>query len=162
MFAYSSAINSKLEALLAEYSKSHQNKVNVAIHWVFEPLAILAILALSSGLPIPFMGGTPAYSGMVLLELGLLVYYARLSPSLAIVLALFASIFTCLIMLAMAVIPVPVWQVALPLFVVSWVALFLGHRIEGNFPSVFRNPNIVFVGPLWLLAQTSLVQEKID
>ncbi len=161
MFAYSKAINSKLEAMLAEYSKSHQNQFNVAIHWIFEPLAILAVLALFWDLPIPFMVEVPAINGMVLLELALLVYYARLSPLLAIVMVFIAITFTSLIMLVASVITVPIWQFALPLFVVSWVALFLGHRIEGNFPSVFKNPHIVFIGPVWLLAQTGLVQEKI-
>jgi uncharacterized membrane protein YGL010W len=162
MFAYSTAINSRLEAMLAEYAKSHKNKINVFIHWIFEPLAILAVLGLFWNLPISFMVAIPAINGMVLFELTLLCYFAWLSPPLAIVLAFFAIIFSCLIILFAAFVTVPLWQFALPLFVVSWTALLLGHRIEGNFPSVFKNPYIIFIGPVWLIAQTGLVQGKID
>jgi uncharacterized membrane protein YGL010W len=162
MFSYSTAISSRLEAMLAEYSKSHQNKINVFIHWIFEPLVILAVLGLFWNLTIPFTVVTPTINSMVLFEFTLLCYFAWLSPPLAIVLAFLAIIFSCLIILFAAAITVPLWQFALPLFVFSWIALLLGHIIEGNFPSVFKNPYIIFIGPVWLIAQTGLVQEKTD
>ncbi|MEP5730888.1 MAG: hypothetical protein ABJL67_16145 [Sulfitobacter sp.] len=34
---------SKLDRLLDEYDESHRHPLNVAIHWVAEPLAILAL-----------------------------------------------------------------------------------------------------------------------
>jgi uncharacterized membrane protein YGL010W len=162
MFAYSTAINTRLEKLLAEYGESHRNKTNLLIHWIFEPLAIWAILALSWSIPIPFgMVEVSGINAMTLLELCLLAYFACLSLPIAFVLAFFAIIFSYLVTLIAAFITVPVWQFALPLFVVSWIALLLGHRIEGNFPSVFKNPHMMFIGPVWLLTKTSLVRKKM-
>jgi uncharacterized membrane protein YGL010W len=161
MFAYSTAISSRLDRLLAEYAKSHQNKINVLLHWIFEPLAIWAILALFWSLPIPFgIAEISGINGMTLLELCLLTYFARLSLPIAFVLTFFAIIFSYLVTLFAASFTLPVWQFALPLFVVSWIILFLGHKIEGNFPSVFKNPHMMFIGPVWLLTKTSLVRKR--
>ena len=162
MFAYSTAINSRLESLLAEYGGSHQNSINLLIHWIFEPLAIWGILALFWSFPISLgVSEFSGFNGMIMLELCLLTYFAWLSIPIAFVLAFFAVIFSYLVILFAAFITVPVWQFALPLFVVSWIALIIGHRIEGNFPSVFNNPHMMFIGPVWLLAQTGLVQKKL-
>jgi uncharacterized membrane protein YGL010W len=161
MLAYSTAINSRLEGLLAEYSESHQNKFNVLIHWIFEPLAIWAILALFWSLPIPLAISKFSWmNGMTLLVLCLLTYFAWLSKPIAIVLAFFAIIFYCLVIQFASIVTVPIWPFALPLFIVSWGALYLGHRVEGNFPSVFKNPHMLFIGPVWLLTKTQLVRSR--
>ncbi len=40
---------------------------------------------------------------------------------------------------------------------IHWIAeplailALLGHKIEGRVPSVFQNPNLIFVGPVWLM-----------
>jgi uncharacterized membrane protein YGL010W len=163
MFAYSTAINPRLEKLLAEYGESHQNTINVLIHWIFEPLAIWGILALCWSFPIPLgISEFSGINGMTLLELGLLAYFAWLSLPIAFVLAFFAMIFSYTVTLFAAFMTVPIWQFALPLFVVSWIALFIGHRIEGNFPSVFKNPHMMFIGPVWLLTKTSFISRKND
>ena len=161
MFPYSTVINPRLERLLAEYRESHQNKINVLIHWLFEPLAIWAVFALFWNLPIPVgIAGIPGLNGMTLLVLCLLAYFAWLSPPIAIVLTFFAVIFSYLVTLVVASITIPVWQLALPLFAASWIALLLGHRIEGNYPSVFKNPHMIFIGPVWLLIKTGLVRQR--
>ena len=35
-------------------------------------------------------------------------------------------------------------------FLVGWVLLFLGHRMEGNNPAFFQGPIYLLVGPVWV------------
>ena len=45
------------------------------------------------------------------------------------------------------------WQLGLALFVLGWILLFAGHRIEGNKPAFFQGPIYFLVGPLWVLKE---------
>ena len=42
------------------------------------------------------------------------------------------------------------WQVGLSLFVLGWIFLFGGHRIEGNKPAFFQGVIYFLVGPIWV------------
>jgi uncharacterized membrane protein YGL010W len=42
------------------------------------------------------------------------------------------------------------WILGASLFVVGWVFLLLGHRIEGNHPAFFQGPVYLLVGPIWV------------
>ena len=34
---------------------------------------------------------------------------------------------------------------------VHWVALLIGHKIEGRVPSDFQNPHLISIGPAWIM-----------
>jgi uncharacterized membrane protein YGL010W len=36
------------------------------------------------------------------------------------------------------------------LFVVGWIVQFVGHAFEGKWPSFFRDPTFLAIGPMWL------------
>jgi uncharacterized membrane protein YGL010W len=42
------------------------------------------------------------------------------------------------------------WKIGLALFVLGWIFLFAGHRIEGNHPAFFQGMIYFLVGPLWI------------
>jgi uncharacterized membrane protein YGL010W len=42
------------------------------------------------------------------------------------------------------------WQFGVALFVLGWIFLFAGHRIEGNKPAFFRGPLYFLIGPVWI------------
>jgi uncharacterized membrane protein YGL010W len=42
------------------------------------------------------------------------------------------------------------WKIGLGLFILGWMLLFLGHRIEGNKPAFFQGPIYLLVGPIWV------------
>jgi uncharacterized membrane protein YGL010W len=42
------------------------------------------------------------------------------------------------------------WQWGLAVFLLGWVLLFVGHKIEGNNPAFFQGPIYLLVGPIWL------------
>ena len=43
--------------------------------------------------------------------------------------------------------------VSIAVFVVAWIAQFVGHRIEGRKPSFFEDLQYLWVGPLFVLAK---------
>lgn len=42
------------------------------------------------------------------------------------------------------------WKLGLSLFVLGWIFLFGGHRIEGNKPAFFQGIIYFLVGPIWV------------
>jgi len=42
------------------------------------------------------------------------------------------------------------WRLGLGLFVLGWILLFGGHRIEGNRPAFFQGVIYFLVGPIWI------------
>jgi uncharacterized membrane protein YGL010W len=42
------------------------------------------------------------------------------------------------------------WKIGLTLFVLGWIFLFGGHRIEGNKPAFFQGVIYFLVGPIWI------------
>ncbi len=45
------------------------------------------------------------------------------------------------------------WQLGVALFVLGWVLLFAGHRIEGNKPAFFQGLVYFLIGPVWVLKE---------
>lgn len=138
-------IPARLEALLLIYGQSHQNPINMALHWLCEPLNIWALLALCACLPLP-MGA--AMWGLIAL---LLVYFTALSRPIGLLFTLLGGLFGGSVLLVQSLLPVSLLWLAVPLYIATWIGLFIGHRIEGNFPAVFKNPHLLVLGPVWLL-----------
>lgn len=82
-----------------------------------------------------------------------LLYFARLSSKIAVAFAPVVLVFVALIIAVYAVSEGAIWPWLLGLFAISWVALLIGHRIEGRAPSVFQNPALIVIGPAWLMAR---------
>jgi uncharacterized membrane protein YGL010W len=139
---------------LDEYGESHRNPTNKTIHWVCVPLIVLSLIALLWELPVParFPEISPLMNWGTLFMLAALVYYFLLSFSLALGMA----VFTGGIILAVHWLDgfaIPLWQIALSIFVLAWIGQFIGHKIEGERPSFFKDIQFLMIGPLWLLAQ---------
>jgi uncharacterized membrane protein YGL010W len=49
----------------------------------------------------------------------------------------------------LAQLAMPLWQIALAIFVIAWIAQFIGHRIEGKKPSFFKDIQFLLIGPVW-------------
>jgi uncharacterized membrane protein YGL010W len=45
-----------------------------------------------------------------------------------------------------------VWLASAILFVLAWIGQFIGHGIEGQRPSFFKDVQFLMIGPLWLMA----------
>lgn len=120
-----------------EYSESHQNKTNKAIHWVCVPTILFSII------------GILAHFSALLTALLLLlsfVFYARLDLVLAVAMAALLVVMTWLIY----TLPVGV-GFYIGLFVLAWIGQFYGHKVEGKKPSFFKDLQFLLIGPVWCM-----------
>lgn len=120
-----------------EYSESHQNKTNKAIHWVCVPTILFSII------------GILAHFSALLTALLLLlsfVFYARLDLILAVAMA------ALLVVMAWLIYTLPVGVgFYIGLFVLAWIGQFYGHKVEGKKPSFFKDLQFLLIGPLWCM-----------
>ena len=138
---------------LAEYGTSHQHPTNKLLHWICVPPIVLAVMGLLWSLPVPaaFAALSPWANWATLTCLAALLYYLTLSPRLAAGLILaFAALLA--LTRALGALPWPLWATSLVIFVIAWIGQFIGHAIEGERPSFFKDLQFLLIGPLWLLA----------
>lgn len=147
--------NRTIQQWLDAYGVSHQNRTNKIIHWICVPVILWTVLALLWPLALP---SQPYLNGATLLMAFSLVFYWRLSPPLALGMAVVAAITLGLIVLHQQHLAWPLWQSALVLFVVAWIGQFIGHHIEGAKPSFFEDLQFLLIGPIWLL---SFIYQKL-
>ncbi|MFW1911341.1 Mpo1 family 2-hydroxy fatty acid dioxygenase [Acinetobacter ursingii] len=120
-----------------EYSDSHLNKTNKAIHWVCVPAILFSII------------GIIAHFSALLTALLLvltLVFYARLDLVLAIAMTVLIAIMAWLIY----ILPVGV-GFYIGVFIVAWIGQFYGHKVEGKKPSFFKDLQFLLIGPVWCM-----------
>lgn len=130
------------------YGESHRNATNKAIHWICIPLIVLSTLGILQAIPVP--GATPYLHVGTGVVLAALVFYARLSPTIFVGMAVVSA--TCLgINGAIALSGGSIGWISAGIFAVAWAAQFVGHKIEGKKPSFFQDLQFLLIGPAWLL-----------
>src|SRR6478735_5754032 len=146
----------KIDQLLSEYGESHQNVTNKTIHWICVPLIFFSVVGLIASIPASpvqsFLGEGNNYANWATVLLVLvIIYYASLSITLSIGMALFS--FLCLFMVNVIVQSnfAPLWKVSVSIFVVAWIGQFFGHNIEGKKPSFLKDIQFLLIGPAWLM-----------
>jgi len=143
-----------VHALLEEYGESNQNPVNKALHWICVPVILWTIVASLWAIPFPESikwGGYPlnwAFLALALVQ----IYYFRLSLSLAIGMLAIIAVMLWLTHWVVVNISLPLWQVAVALFVIAWIGQFIGHAVEGKRPSFIKDLQFLLIGPAWLLS----------
>lgn len=129
----------RVDALLAHYAESHRDPKNEAIHCVAIPLIMLSLLGLLWAIH-PWAAYAFVAASMV--------YYARLSMVFLLAMAVVSAIGLALVH-AMGPYVLPISVVV---FVLAWIAQFVGHKIEGRKPSFFEDLQYLWVGPLFVLS----------
>jgi len=135
----SAAAPRRVDALLAHYAESHRHPRNEAIHCVAIPLIMLSLIGLLYAMH-PWV----AYAFV----LASMVYYVRLS-------AVFLVAMAVLSLVALAAVQAMgdrVLPISAAIFVLAWIAQFVGHKIEGRKPSFFEDLQYLWVGPLFVLS----------
>lgn len=131
----------RVDQLLAHYGESHRDPRNGAIHCVAIPLIMVSLVGLMYSLH-PWV----AYAFLA----ASMVYYARIgSWAFLVTMAVISLAAVALVQsLGRMVLPVSV-----AVFVLAWIAQFVGHKIEGKKPSFFEDLQYLWVGPLFVLAK---------
>ena len=145
---------SNLQALLDEYASSHRNPTNKLIHWLCVPPIVWSVVAILWALPFPSalqLEGVPLNWATLTVALTQ-IYYFRLSPALGVGILFFLVLLLWLSAMVEAVSPVPLWAVALAVFILAWIGQFIGHAVEGQRPSFFKDLQFLLIGPAWLMS----------
>lgn len=138
---------------LGEYGESHQNPTNKALHWICVPPIVLSVMGLLWSVPVPaeFSTLSPWLNWATLAAAAALVYYVVLSPALALGI-LVAFLVLLVITRFLSQLPWPLWLTSVAIFAIAWIGQFIGHAVEGERPSFFKDLQFLLIGPMWLLA----------
>ncbi|PPC75912.1 hypothetical protein WH50_18175 [Pokkaliibacter plantistimulans] len=129
------------------YGESHQHPTNKLIHWMAVPGIFFCVVALLWSLPTPWQQTEMNWATLATLPAAL--FYLRLSRPLGIAMCLFMGM--CLMLCHWLSATAPLLYVATGLFVVLWIAQFVGHAVEGKRPSFFTDLQFLLIGPAWLM-----------
>jgi uncharacterized membrane protein YGL010W len=131
----------RVDELLAHYGESHRNPRNGAIHCVAIPMIMVSLVGLMYALH-PWV----AYAFL----LASMVYYVRLGSPVFLASMAVISLLAVGIVQSLGAYVLPV---SIAVFVIAWIAQFVGHNIEGRKPSFFEDLQYLWVGPLFVLAK---------
>jgi uncharacterized membrane protein YGL010W len=145
----------------AEYGESHQDHANETIHWICVPIIFFSTMGLLWSIPMPaaLASAAPWFKWLHLPLVAALIFYFRLSGSLAFGLLGFISVCYVLLECQDILCPFPIWKSSAILFVLAWIGQFIGHKIEGQKPSFFKDVVFLLIGPAWLM---HFVYKKLD
>jgi uncharacterized membrane protein YGL010W len=147
---------------MLKYQESHQNKTNIAIHFLCVPLIFISLFYLLYAIPFPeFSVGNFNIQKSAYLNWGILIYYFLLIfwfrlkfkiGFLFLVLGLiltYSSVFIYEFLFSgFAKVPVFIFFIV---FVLVWIGQFYGHKIEGKKPSFFDDLKFLLIGPIWVV-----------
>jgi uncharacterized membrane protein YGL010W len=142
-----------IDRYFASYSGDHQNATNQHIHVVAVPLILWSVVALIWCIPGP---GTLMKTGIwaALAMFAAWMFYYRLSRTLG--LGMLAVFFfcgcVCRLVESRFGLPALLWS-AVAVFVLAWIAQFIGHKIEGRKPSFLTDLTYLLIGPVWVLSK---------
>ena len=135
------------------YSSDHRSGTNQLIHYFAVPAILWSVVALLWCIPAPGTLFRPGIWAVVPMFAAWL-FYQRSSRVLGIgMLAVFVAMSTLTWWLFMALGRPGLLVLALAVFVLAWVAQFIGHRIEGRKPSFLTDLVYLLIGPAWVLAK---------
>ena len=135
------------------YSDDHRNATNQAIHVFAVPAILWSVIALLWCIPAP---GTLFKPGIwaALPMFAAWLFYQRGSRSLGLgLLLVFVAISALCWWLFGTLGRQGLLVLAASVFVVAWIAQFIGHKIEGRKPSFFTDLVYLLIGPAWVLSK---------
>ena len=143
----------EVDRWLGNYSEDHRNPTNILIHWICVPLILWTVVALLWVVPVPeSIGRAGLWAGVGMFAA--MMFYLRLSRPLAFgMLAAFALLGLVTEGLYRALGPAELMWLAIGVFVVAWIAQFVGHHIEGRRPAFFTDLAYLLIGPAWIVAK---------
>jgi uncharacterized membrane protein YGL010W len=145
----------RVDTLLDNYSADHQNPTNQLIHVLCVPAIAWSVTAMLWPIPAPFPtehAWSPfGFWASVAMCVAWAAYW-RLSRKLAAgMLVAFVATIVLNRWLAATIGPMNVLWLGVGVFVVAWIAQFIGHHIEGKRPSFLTDLVYLLVGPIWTL-----------
>jgi uncharacterized membrane protein YGL010W len=143
----------EVDRWLGNYSEDHRNPTNILIHWICVPTILWTVIALLWVVPVPESIGRPGLWAGLAMFLAMM-FYLRLSRTLAFgMLAAFVLLGLISEGLYRVLGATALLWLAIGVFVVAWIAQFVGHQIEGKRPSFLTDLAYLLIGPAWIMAK---------
>ncbi|RZA34366.1 MAG: DUF962 domain-containing protein [Lysobacteraceae bacterium] len=135
------------------YSGDHRNDTNQLIHVFAVPAILWSVVALIWCIPVfgtMFQNGI--WAGLAMFATWM--FYNRLSRPIGygMLVAFFTIGCSCRLIEHTYGIGTLLYA-AIAVFVVAWIAQFVGHKIEGKKPSFFTDLVYLLIGPIWVLSK---------
>lgn len=124
--------NRLVDQLFLVYDKRHATFLNRLIQWIAVPLSVWAGIAMLVSLPAPALFETLGIDWAVLASIAGAIVYALLSLRVGLALAVFAAVCIAISWAYQSYGALPLWQPAIAIFTLSWIAGMIGDRIEGR------------------------------
>ncbi|MEO6518590.1 MAG: Mpo1-like protein, partial [Pseudoxanthomonas sp.] len=135
------------------YSGDHRNDTNQLIHIFAVPAILWSVIALLWCIPAV---GSTLQNGIwaALAMFAAWMFYNRLSRPIGygMLLAFFTIGCSCRL-IDHTYGTEALLYAGITVFVVAWIAQFIGHKIEGKKPSFFTDLVYLLIGPIWVLAK---------
>ncbi|HEY9030373.1 MAG TPA: Mpo1-like protein [Kangiella sp.] len=135
---------------IAEYSESHRNPTNKLLHWICVPTIMWTVLAFLWVIPVPdVMQVHPLLNWAVIFVAVAQLFYISFGWKIFSGMLLVSILMLWFTHWLESVVSIPLWQIALVVFIIAWIGQFIGHHIEGKKPSFFKDLLFLLVGPAW-------------
>jgi uncharacterized membrane protein YGL010W len=144
-----------IDAWFAGYSADHRSHGNQWIHIFAVPLILWSVIALLWCIPVPGTWFTQGFWAGVAMFCAWLFYY-RASRRIGFgMLLVFVALGLLTRWLHAELGTQRLAWAAVAVFVVAWVAQFIGHSklFEGKRPSFFTDLRYLLIGPAWILSK---------
>ena len=153
MNAHDASMQRPIDRWFTSYSGDHRNDINQLIHVFAVPAILWSAIALLWCIPVPmtwFKSGLWAALAMF----AAWMFYWRASRALGIgMLVVFVAMSWLTRWLHDAYGVRNLLYAAIAVFVVAWIAQFIGHKIEGRKPSFLTDLTYLLIGPAWVLSK---------
>ena len=139
---------------LSEYGDNHREIANPAAYWPAVLLLVIGTVGMLWSLPVPdaFRDISPVLNWGSSFLMASVVYYFILSVALAIGMLPFVVAISAL-QAWLAASGLPLSGVSLALVALAVAGLWLGHHASGGLSAVFRDIQLMMIGPAWLLSR---------
>ena len=146
-----------IDRWFAHYSADHVNPTNQKIHYIAVPLILWSVTALLWCIPLlgamERMGFRSGFWS-ALAMFAAWMFYFRASRTLGFgMLLVFVAMSWLNFWLYNSFGGTFLLQLGIGVFVVAWIAQFVGHKIEGAKPSFLTDLVYLMIGPAWVLAK---------
>ena len=134
---------------MEEYGVSHKNPTNQLVHKICVPLIMFSVIGFFWAIPRPELFLVlPYLNWATLFATGCLFFY--LSLNFLMFLGMTIQIAVMCIICELIYPTGLLFYVSSLVFVLSWIAQFWGHKVEGKKPSFIQDLAFLLIGPLWV------------
>lgn len=141
-----------IDRWFASYSADHRSDTNQWIHVFAVPAILWSVIALLWCIPTGTIFKPGIWAGLAMF--GAWRFYQRASRSLGFgMLAVFLLLGALTWALHQWLGTQHLLFLAIAVFVIAWIAQFVGHKIEGQKPSFLTDLVYLLIGPAWVLSK---------